>query len=911
VSITLLTTKLYIPPVRADLVPRPRLMERLNAGLRLGNRLTFVSAPAGFGKTTLVSEWVSGCGRPVAWITLDENDNDPLRFMTYFVAALQEVEAGLGQGLLDTIQSSKLPAIESLFLALINQIANVSDPFILVLDDYHLIEEQSVHNIISFTLEHLPPQMLLVILTRVDPPLPIARLRGRGQLTELRRVNLKFAPDEVAEFLNQVMGLGLTEADVAALAFHTEGWIAGLQMAALALRAQASSQDDEETSRFIKSFAESDRYILDYLIEEVFQRQSEPLQEFLLYTSILDRMCGSLCDAVAGGGKLVDDTSVDSPFLQLPDSLQSGQKILEYMEQANLFVIPLDRQQEWYRYHRLFIDLLRRRLQSKSPELLPILHGRASKWYEENGFLASAIDHAISAGDFSRAAYLIEDIAVGVFSRGEMTTLLKWLNQLPDGVMRNQPILFLYHTWMLYINGHPIDEVEARLDDAIKSDDSGHISGEVTMFRAALATVKGDIQSSIELSQRALELLPKDSYFFRGNTVRSLASAYEMAGDLTAAINTFDEAVKMDHRAGNKVGEIVGLTKIAGLRKIQGRLKDAHQLYRRALEVGNDGHGNLLPIAGRAMTGLGELWREWNDLKDAERYLDEGIVLVKRWSNVWAIEGYLALAHVRQSMGDEQGAHQAIQTAEELAVDFDASEMDDLEVSLIKIRLSLLQGDHESAAHWFDGRGVVKEINDIPVSYYLQEMGQIVRARMCISQGEYDQAKLLLDSLQGEAENLYRTGVLIEILVLQALLLQSLGDTPQAVKVLENALSLAEPEGYVRIFLDEGKPMARLLYEAITRNISPVYAGRLLTKFEPGMRDKMPSKKLASVVEPLSERELEVLRLIAEGLSNQEVAQRLYISLRTVKWHTSNIYNKLGVKNRTQAVNRARRLGVL
>jgi len=887
-------------------------MERLSSGTRLGNRLTLVSAPAGFGKTTLVSEWVSSCGRPVAWITLDESDNDPLHFMAYFIAALQEIGPGFGQGLLDSIQSSKPPAFDSIFMALVNQVASISDPFILVLDDYHLIEEKLVHNFVQFILEHMPPQMLLVVLTRVYPPLPVARLRGRGQLTELRREDLKFAPDEVAEFLNQVMGLGLTENEVSALAFRTEGWIAGLQMAALALQGQEPAGEDERTRELIKSVTDSDRYVLDYLVEEVVQRQSDSVQRFLLYTSVLDRLCGSLCDVVVGiGGENENLEGGTLPSLQFPATFGSGQEILEYMEQANLFLIPLDRQQEWYRYHRLFVDLLRRRLQRVYPDLPPLLHRRASAWFEENGFPTSAIEHALSAEDFTRAAYLIEEIAVGILSRGEMTTLLNWLNQLPDEVMQNRPILFLYHTWMLYINGHPIDEVEARLDDAVQNDSSSQITGEVAMFRAALATVKGDIQRSIRLSDKALELLPDDSYFFRGDTVRSLASAYELAGDLTAAIKTFDEAVKMDQRAGNVVGTIIGFTKLAGLRKIQGKLQEANQLYQRALELGDDGHGNLQPIAGRAMTGLGELQREWNDLDAAAQYLDEGILLVKRWSNVWAIEGYIALAYVRQSTGDEQGARQAIQTAEELAVDFDASEMDDFEVSLNEIRLLLIQGNFEAAMNWFDENGLVDEISDIPVSYYLQEMEQTILARVYIAQGKCEQAGKLLDSLHQEAEKLSRMGVLIEILILQALLLHTMNDISAALILLGRALEMAEPAGYIRLFIDEGKPMAHLLYEAVANNISPGYANRLLGEFEPRLKDGIPSKKLPAFIEPLSDRELEVLVLIAEGLSNQEVAQQLFISLRTVKWHTTNIYQKLNVKNRTQAVNKARGLGIL
>ena len=481
-TIPLLRTKFYIPPVRPELVSRPHLVERLNAGPRSGHKLTLISAPAGFGKTTLLSEWVAGCEQPVAWLSLDEGDNDPARFWVYFVAALQTVQAGIGATSLTALQAPQPPPIESALTPLINEIAAIPDPFALVLDDYHLITAQAIHDALAFLLDHLPPQMHLIIATRADPPLPIARLRGRGQLTELRQTDLRFTPDEAAAFLNQVMGLGLSAEDVAALEARAEGWIAGLQMAAVSMQGQ------EDVAGFIRAFTGSDRYILDYLVEEVLQRQPESVQTFLLQTAILDRLTGPLCDAVW-------DKSPTCP------TADGGQAMLERLEQANLFIVPLDNERRWYRYHRLFADLLRSRLQQVHPDLAPTLHRRASKWYEENGLMAPAIEYALSAGDFERAANLIEQTAEATLMRSEVATFLNWVEALPDDVVRAWPRLGVFHGMASVLSGGPLHVAQSRLQDAAADEAAGLLSGEGTAFRAWIAVIRGDTRRGMGLSR--------------------------------------------------------------------------------------------------------------------------------------------------------------------------------------------------------------------------------------------------------------------------------------------------------------------------------------------------------------------------------------------------------------------------
>jgi LuxR family maltose regulon positive regulatory protein len=910
----LLTTKLYIPPPRPNLVLRPRLVERLDEGLRLGHRLTLISAPAGFGKTTLLSEWIHYKGEvtppvPVAWVSLDESDNDLTRYMTYFVAALQTIEADIGEGVLSAFQAPQPPPIESVLTGLINEIAALQEQFVLVLDDYHVIEAEAIHDALTFLLDHLPPQMHLVIATRSDPPLPIARLRGRGQVTELRQTDLRFTLNEVAEFLNQVMDLELSAGDVAALASRTEGWIAGLQMVAVLMQGQ------EDIASFIQAFTGSSRYVLDYLVEEVLQHQPDSIQTFLLQTAILDRLTGPLCDAVTGQDE--------------------GQLTLDSLERANLFIVPLDEEQRWYRYHHLFAELLRQRLHQTYPDLVPTLHRRASEWYEQNGRMGEAIDHALSAEDFERAAHLIEQAAEPTLMRSEFATFLSWVEALPNDVMRARPLLCVYHAGMLLLSGHPLEDVETRLQEAVEADTAGSVSGELAVFRALIATYQGEAHQSTELAQRALELLPEDRLFLRSLVAGFLGLNYFYNGEVVAATQALDEAARISQQAGNLMNAVLALCHLAELSMIQGQLYEAQAFYDRALKLAVDRQGRPRPIAGMALIGLGMLLREWNDLEAATRRLTEGIKLTRKWGEAGTIQGYIALARIRQAQGDVGGAREAIQTAKQHAMQFDAMEMDDILVAMQEAQLWVVQGNLEAAVRWAKEHGIVlskiEGADRDADSGVLEEAGgasscllraleHMTLARVYIAQDRPDTALKVLKPLLQTAETAGWTGFVIEILALQALALQGQGNTLQALTALERALSLAESEGYIRLFVDEGESMARLLRKAASRGIAPEHIGKLLAAFgsetkEQGARVEVSPQAFvarpSSLVEPLSERELEVLRLIAAGLSNREIAEKLFVAVSTVKTHINNIYRKLDVSKRTQAVARARELNLL
>jgi LuxR family maltose regulon positive regulatory protein len=770
--------------------------------------------------------------------------------------------------------------------------------FTLVLDDYHLITAQPIHDGLTFLLDHLPPQMHLVIATRADPPLPLARLRARGQLTELRQSDLRFTTDEAAAFLNRVMGLDLFPDHVTALESRTEGWIAGLQMVSLAMQAQVSTQGQEDVAGFIHAFTGSDRYILDYLVEEVLQHQPESVQTFLLQTSILNRLTGTLCDAVTGSPPEGQGEGV-------------GQAMLERLERINLFIIPLDNERRWYRYHRLFADLLRSRLHRTHPNLIPTLHRRASEWFEQADLMAQAIGHALNAQDFERAAHLIEQIAETTLMRSELTMFLGWVDTLPDDLVRDRPSLCVFQAWALLLAGRPLDAIESRLQDAARSE----AVDKVAPLRALLALYQGQMPRAVELARRALQRLSEDDLFLRNFATWILAISRLMDGDLTVSTQTLDKVARMSHRAGNVMIAVMVLCNVAKLRIRQGRLYQAKDIYQQALEWAADEQGRPLPIAGAALIGLGELFHQWNDLETAAHYLTKGIELAERWGAVGAM-GYIALARVRQARGDLDGAWEATRKAQELAVKFDITEIDDLAVALFQARLWIAQGDLEAARRWAEERelyqyidAALQEESQASIEHRLRKYELLVLARLLIAQERLDETLALLESLLPIAERRNRPGMVIEIYLLQALAFQAQGNLDRAMAPLERALSLAEPEGYVRIFVDEGEPVARLLYLAAERGIAPEYAGRLLAAFpalEPVAREQQ-----AEMVEPLSERELDVLRLIAEGLSNQEIAQRLFVSLRTVKWHAGNIYGKLGVKNRMQAVAKARSLGIL
>jgi len=876
----LLLTKLYFPPPRPRIILRPRLIERLNAGLH--SKLTLVSAPAGFGKTTLVSDWAAGCGHKVAWVSLDEGDGDSARFLAYLVTALQTLAPQVGAGLLAALQSPQPPSSESILTTLLNEIAVIPDQFILVLDDYHAVDSRPVDQALAFLLDHLPQQMHLVIATREDPSLPLARLRARGQLTELRAADLRFTPAEAAEFFNQGMGLNLSAEDVAALEARTEGWIAGLQLAAL------SMQGYPDARGIIQSFSASHHFVLDYLIEEVLQKQSEGIQLFLLRTSILDRMCGPLCDYVL--------------------ETQTSQPILDYLERSNLFLVPLDSERLWYRYHHLFGELLRKRLgQSLAPDEIAGLHVRASEWYEHKGLALEAFHHAALANDVDRAERLIGSKDMGLHFRSVIMTILGWLASLPKTVLDAKPRLWVRSATLALMAGQTtgveenLQAAEAAIAAQTTMLDSGpdeqtrDMIGQIACARATLALTHYDPAEMIVQARRALEYLhPNDlPFLFTANWALATASLFQ--GDRTAAALACRDSISISQKSGDVFSTILSTTDMGQIQELDTRLHLAAESYRRVLQLCGE---HPQPNAEEAHLGLARIYCEWNELDAAEQHAQQSLQLARQYDR--AIDRYIVsevfLARLKLARGDVNGATamlaQTQQTAQEKNFILRLPEIAAAQV------LTLIRQDQVAAAAQLAGQ------HEIPLS----------RAHVLIAQGDPAAALAVLELLRQQMEARGWADERLKTMVLQAVALHLCGERDAAAQVLDEALALAEPEGFIRIFVDEGAPMAELLAAAAARGARPGYVRKLLAAIEAEAKSERTISSATGpslLVEPLSPRELEVLGLIAQGLSNQEIGQRLYLALDTVKGHNRRIFEKLQVQRRTEAIARARELGLL
>ncbi len=901
----ILATKLYVPPPRAQLVSRPRLIERLNEGLQRGCKLTLLAAPAGFGKTTLLSEWVAGNARPVAWLALDESDNYLTRFLTYVVAALQTIDAGLGAEALNLLGARQPLPAELILTSLINSVAEMPDAISLVLDDYHLIDIQPIHDAVTFLLDHLPRQLHLALTSRSDPPLPLPRIRARGALTELRAADLRFTPDEAASFLNQVMGLGLAAADLTALETRTEGWIAGLQMAALSMQGRA------DVAGFVQAFTGSHRYIIDYLVEEVLLRQPEVVRSFLLQTSILDQLTGPLCEAVTGQAH--------------------GRTRLQDLERANLFVVPLDDQRQWYRYHHLFADVLRARLREAQPEQVLGLHRRASEWYARNEMSIEAVQHALAAEDFERAASLIE-LAWPVIGRNRQdATLRAWLKALPDELIHRRPVLSAYFASALLLGGD-LEEVERRLEDAERwlappadtnkppeaqarervvanEEEFRRLPVTVAIGRAGLAQARGDIAGAMHYAQRALDSVRPGDHFGRAGAAGFLGLALWARGDLAAAQQTFAEAVTSMHLSGNVADALSGAMALAEMQTGRGGLREARRILLQAGQLAATQGTPEIRATADLLVALSELHREQNDLAAAEAHLLQSQALGERAALPenqyrWPV----AMARLRVAQGDLDGALDRLGEAERLYMRGFFPEAHP--IGALRTGIWVAQGRLAEAHQWVQARGLTAQ--DEPS--YGREGEHLALARLLIAQhkagqavGAIREASGLLGRLLTAAEAGGRTGSVNEILVLQALAEAAQGHTPLALAALERALAQAEPEGYVRLFVDEGLAMSALLGVAAQHGRHSNYARQLLSAFNPVDGRKPAGPPLA---EPLSEREREVLRLLCTDLSRQDIARQLMVSLNTLHTHTKNIFSKLGVNNRQAAIRRAEELNL-
>lgn len=885
-STPILATKLYIPQSRPRIVLRPRLVEQLNEGLH--RKLTLVSASAGFGKTTLISKWVSDSQRPVAWLSLDEDDNDPTRFLNYFVAALQTILPTVGRGVSGLLQSPQPAPIESILTSLLNEIAMSPDNFILVLDDYHVVDGNDIDNMLLFLLEHLPQQMHVVISTREDPDIGLPRLRVRGQLTELRAANLRFTPEEASIFLNDVMGLALSTDQIVALDNRTEGWIAGLQLAAL------SMQNHEDTTQFIHSFTGSHRFVLDYLVEEVLYQQPKSIQTFLLYSSVLDRMCGPLCDAI-----------LQQSLGSTADSHISGQETLAYLEQANLFIIPLDDERRWYRYHHLFADLLRQRLQQsiaaaveQEANLIAQLHQRASQWYEDNNLEIEAFHHAVAAHDVERAERLIEGKGMPLHFRGAVIPILNWLSSLPTAVLDERPSLWTTYASVLLVTGQTavVEEklraAELALQNVPHNDKTRDMIGRIAAIRATVAAAQNQIETIITQSNRALEYLHPNNLPFRTSTTWKLGFAYHLQGDHAEASKAFKEVISTGQASGNTIFVTMALIGLGNLQLSECQLYLASENYQQALKLSGE---NPLPLAGEAHLGLAKILYEWDDVEAAFYHCEQSNLLVKQIEkSPYFIAGELFFARLKFAQGDIENA---LTLVSEIIASVKEYNYLHLMPNVIteKILLLMHQGD-------------LTEAEQLANNYDLP----LIQARVQLAKGQPIEALTKLEALQDEFNKNGLQNKKLQVLILQSLAHQANGEEKKSLQTLHDALELAEMGGYVRSFVDEGPAMAKLLTKMIKRGDShKEYIDKLLATFAAHGEVGLLPQKNNALVEPLSQRELEVLQLIAEGLSNREISQRLYLALDTVKGHNRRIYGKLQVQRRTEAVARALELGLL
>ncbi len=896
---TFLTTKLFIPRSNAKQVVRPVLIDKLNAfhDPFHDHKMTLVSAPAGYGKTTMLTQWVAQFHDPVAWLSLDAKDNDPFVFLQYFISALQSVDASIGISAENVLQTTKKLSLTAILNILLNDISASQMKFSVVLDDYHCIQTHEVHEILRYILDHMPPLLHLILSTRADPPLPLAKMRARNNLSEIRINLLCFNREVIHSFLNEIMKLNLSEQQIATLEHRTEGWAAGLQLAAISLKGC------DNIPAFIEAFSGDNRYIVDYLVEEVLHNQDELTHDFLLKTSFLPQMSADLCDYIL--------------------EIDNSQTILENLEQQNLFIIPLDSNRNWYRYHHLFADLLFQRLVSTDTTALSELRSRSSRWHKNNGFLDQAIDYAVAAGDVSRAGELISIFAKDVWEHGKRTRLFHWFASLPVEYIRNNSDLCFLHAWVLFENGQFIEaeqslvNAERLIDSPIKTkDDRGtidqdnlrEIRGKVKAVRALMATGQGDAQRIIDYANEALEYLPAESSNWRAIACFSLGLAHGIDGDNAYAVEVFSQARDDSRSSGNMDLYFRASYWLIGRLKYIGKLQDAVDTCRDLLRYAEEKRLENTLVWGGACVFWGDLLYELNQLDEAYQFINKEIDMIERGHDVgrkgW---GYYCLMRLLEAKGDLEGTQNIIAKVEELQRSASMPGWVTQLTESFKAQMWLKQGNLKKVEEWLDQN----KIHAAGSILSLQYLGYMILARFLFAQGRHGEAKEVLERLISKQQKTGRTLLQIETLLIQSMVLKSEDNLQGAILSVVEALKLAESGGYIRVFLNEGQPLAELLEIVPINevNVSQAFVKKLRTAF---LVNTVPIKETEEKnSEDLSERELEVLRLIAAGLSNKKIMENLYISLSTVKTHLRNIYSKLDAHSRTEAVAKANELNLL
>jgi LuxR family maltose regulon positive regulatory protein len=898
VSDTLLAIKISTPPLRSNLVCRPHLLKRLNAGITHHHRLTLISAPPGYGKSTLLNEWVSQLDLPVAWLSLEKDENTPTRFWNYFGAALDTIphlhKAGIGEALFQALLSPQPPLMDVLLTNLINELSKLTTGALLVLDDLHAITEGKIHHDLIFLMDHLPQtgsSLHVVIASRMDPPWPLARWRARGEINEIRASDLRFNLDEIGSFCSGVMGLTLNAIDISELEERTEGWIAGLQMAALSMHGK------EDITGFLEGFTGSHRFILDYLLDEVLTQQDPRVLDFLLKTSILDRLCDSLCNAVT--------------------QYQDCQAILFQLEKANMFLIALDDERRWFRYHHLFSDLLRNQLNQKNHDLVPELHHRASEWYWRNNYLFEAISHAIEAGDYELAADIVEHNIIAFKDHGGLPEIVHWLEMFPEPFLCTHPWLCVAKSWVLAYLGNSeqtrvlLNMAERTIFDSETTETSRHIQGHIAAIHCYLLLFDDEIAPCIEKGYEALACLPETDHQTRISTLVTLSSALRLEGNLLGAMAVLEEAVTLSRRLETTPMTIRALCALSSIQAARGGLSEAITTLKEAIRlserVNSDGKLIQLPAVSIAYIRLGDIFYRRNDVEQALEYVQMGVKLAEKWGMANAIwEGYMTLAGIVTSQGNYVAANQAIQHAEEASQKISTRTKS---TAAFQVELWLVQGKVDEAAAWVDQQGLT---TDTPVQLCdLDRLSTFVH--VMVAQNDILGVLKLLFQMLALVEKAGEVGYDIAFSIDIALAYLKLGKGAEATEALIRAVKAGEKEGYIRVFIDHGQSLRPLLREIYSREIAVGYVRKLLSEIDrkPEGEKQDLHEPPQHLIEPLSERELQVLRLLQSTMTSDEISRELFVSVNTARTHIRNIYSKLAVHGRIEAIQKAKELKLI